>query len=84
MYIIVQIFKLVKVIQKKSVMPRKRRGDTTADKESVFLKIIEHIDSYSDEQFDISILEKMMDEKLNGNNVLYLIYTNLLCENPSS
>ena len=69
---------------KKSFMPRKRGGDTTVDKERVFLKIIEHIDSYSDEQFDISILEKMMEEKLSGNNVLYLIYTNLFCEPPSS
>ena len=56
---------------KKSVMPRKCRGDTTVDR--VFLKIIEHINSHSDEQFDFTIWGKMMGEKLSGNNVLYLI-----------
>ena len=38
-----------------------------------FLEIIDDIDSHSDEQFDITILGKMMEEKSSGNNVLYLI-----------
>ena len=58
---------------KESVMPRKCGRQTAVDKERVFLEIIEHIDSHSDEQFDITILGKMMEEKSSGNNVLYLI-----------
>ena len=54
-------------------MPRECGRQTTVDKERVFLEIIEHIDSHSDEQFDITILGKMMEEKSSGNNVLYLI-----------
>ena len=42
-------------------------------RQRVFLKIIEHINSHSDEQFDFTIWGKMMGEKLSGNNVLYLI-----------
>ena len=55
-------------------MPRKRGKDTTVGKERVFLKFAEHIDSHSDGQFDITIFGKMMEEKLRGNNVLYLFY----------
>ena len=66
-YCVVQIFGLVKVIQRKALR------HTTADKETVFLEIVEHIESHSDEQFDIATLGKMMEEKLSGNNVLYLI-----------
>ena len=51
-------------------MLRKHGRDTTVDKERVFLEIVEHIDSHSDEQFDITILGNMMEEKLSGNNVL--------------
>ena len=58
---------------KKSVMPRKCGWNTTVDNESVFLEIVEPIDSHSDQKFDITILVKMMEEKLNGNNVLYLM-----------
>ena len=47
---------------KKSVMLRKCGKDTTVYKERVFLEIIEHIDSHSDKQFDITILEKMMED----------------------
>ena len=47
---------------KKSVMSRKRGRDTTVDKERVLLEIVEHIDSHSDEQFDIIILGKMMEK----------------------
>ena len=54
-------------------MPRKRGRDTTVEKEREFLKIVEHIDSHAEEQFHITILGKMMEEKLSGNNVLYLI-----------
>ena len=60
-------------------MPRKRGKDTTVDKERVFLEFAEHIDSHSDGQFDITIFGKMMEEKLRGNNVLYLFYRNLFC-----
>ena len=58
---------------KKSIMPKKRGRHTTADKETVFLEIVQHIESHSSKQFDIATLEKMMEEKLSGNNVLYLI-----------
>ena len=58
---------------KKSVMSRNCGRDTTADKERVFLEIVEQIDSHSDKLFDITILEKMMEEKLGGNNVLQMI-----------
>ena len=54
-------------------MPRKCGRNTTVDNESVFLEIIEQIDSHSDQKFDITILVKMMEEKLSGNNVLYLM-----------
>ena len=54
-------------------IPKKKWRDTTVDKERVFLQIVKHIDSHSDEQFDITILGKMMEETLSGNNVLYLI-----------
>ena len=47
---------------KKSVMSKKRGGDTTTDKERVFLEIAEHIDSHSGGQFDITILEKIMEK----------------------
>ena len=43
-------------------MLRKCGKDTTVYKERVFLEIIEHIDSHSDKQFDITILEKMMED----------------------
>ena len=66
-YSAVQIFGLVKVIQRKSLR------HTTAGKETVFFEIVEHIESHSDEQFDIETLGKMMEEKLSSNNVLYLI-----------
>ena len=46
--------------------------DITSDKETMFLKIVAHIESHSDEQFDIATLRKMMEEKLCG-NVLFLI-----------
>ena len=54
-------------------MPKKLGRHTTADEETVFLKIAEHIKSHSDEQFDIATLRKTMEEKLSGNDVLYLI-----------
>ena len=54
-------------------MSRNCGRDTTADKERVFLEIVEQIDSHSDKLFDITILEKMMEEKLGGNNVLQMI-----------
>ena len=54
-------------------MTKKCGRDTTVDKERMFLGIVEHVDSHSDEQFDIAILGKMMEEKLSSNNVLYLI-----------
>ena len=57
----------------KKIMSRKCGRDTTIDKERVFLEFIEHIDSHSDKQFDITVLGKMMEEKLSGNNLLYLI-----------
>ena len=47
---------------KKSVMSKKRGRDTTTDKERVFLEIAEHIDSHSGGQFDITILEKIMEK----------------------
>ena len=47
---------------KKSVMLRKCGKDTTVHKKRAFLEIIEHIDSHSDKQFDIIILEKMMED----------------------
>ena len=58
---------------KKNVMSRKCGRDTTIHKESVFLEFIEHVDSHSDEQFDITILGKTMEEKLSGNNLSYFI-----------
>ena len=58
---------------KKSIMPRKRGRHTTVDKVRVFLKIVEDIDSHSDEQFDITNLGKMMKEKLIINKALYFI-----------
>ena len=58
---------------KKSILSRKCGRDTTIGKERAFLKIVEHIDSHSDEQFDITILGRMIEEKLSGNNVLCLI-----------
>ena len=58
---------------KKSIMPKKRGRHTTADKETVFLEIVKHIEFYSDQQFDIGTLGKMMEEKLTGNNVFYLL-----------
>ena len=58
---------------KKIIMSRKCGRDTTIDKERVFLEFIEHIDSHSDKQFDITVLRKMMEEKLSGNDLLYLI-----------
>ena len=54
-------------------MPRKCGWNTTVDNEYVFLEIVEPIDSHSDQKFDITILVKMMEEKLSGNNVLYLM-----------
>ena len=51
-------------------MPKKCGRDTTVDR--VFLKIVEDFDSHSDKQLDITILGKMMENKLTGNNVLYL------------
>ena len=54
----------------KSTMPKKCGRDTTVDR--VFLKIVEDFDSHSDKQLDITILGKMMENKLTGNNVLYL------------
>ena len=51
-------------------MPKKCGRDTTVDR--VFLKIVEDLDSHSDKQFDITILGKIMENKLTGNNVLYL------------
>ena len=50
-------------------MWRKCGRDKTVDKESVFLKIVEHINSDSDEQFHITILGKMMEEKSSDNNI---------------
>ena len=58
---------------KKSIMPKKherhktadpvdtRRRVSTADKETVFLAIAEHIESHSDEQFDTASLPKLME-----------------------
>ena len=66
-------FQAGKANSRKSVMPRKCEKDAIVDKEISFLEIVEHIDSYSYKQFDISIPEKMMEEKLSGNNVLCLI-----------
>ena len=43
-------------------MLRKCGKDTTVYKKRAFLEIIEHIDSHSDKQFDITILEKMMED----------------------
>lgn len=37
---------------KKSVMLKKRGRHTTADKETMFLEIVKHIESHSEEQFD--------------------------------
>ena len=54
--------------RKKKAMSRKCWRDTTADK--VFLEIAERIDSHAGELFDITILGKMMVEKLIRNNVL--------------
>ena len=54
-------------------MSRKCGRDTTIHKESVLLEFIEHVDSHSDEQFDITILGKTMEEKLSGNNLSYFI-----------
>ena len=53
---------------KKNIMWRKCGRDTTVDKERRFLKTVEHINSDSDEQFHITILGKMMEEKSSGNN----------------
>ena len=53
--------------------PKKIIKTYTAGKETVFFEIVEHIESHSDEQFDIETLGKMMEEKLSSNNVLYLI-----------
>ena len=53
--------------------PKKSIKTYNCNKETVFLEIVEHIESHSDEQFDIATLGKMMEEKLSGNNVLYLI-----------
>ena len=39
----------------------KRRRVSTADKETVFLAIAEHIESHSDEQFDTASLPKLME-----------------------
>ena len=40
-------------------------------RQRVFLKIVQHIDSHSHKQFGITILGKMMENKLTG-NVFYL------------
>ena len=59
MYSVVQIFRLIKVIQGKPSCWRK----TTAEKETLFLEIAEHIKSHSDEQFNITTLRKMMKKR---------------------
>ena len=46
---------------KKSIMPKKHERHKTADKETVFLAIAEHIESHSDEQFDTASLPKLME-----------------------
>ena len=69
---VVQIFRLVKVIQRKALC-RENVGEIQLQTTKVFLEIVEQIDSHSDQKFDITILVKMMEEKLSGNNVLYLM-----------
>ena len=53
-------FQTGKVNPEKSLMPRNCGKDTTVYKERAFVEIVEHIDSHSDKQFDITILGKMM------------------------
>ena len=49
---------------KKSIMLRKCGRYTTVDKERVILRIDEHIEPHLDNQFDITIRGKMMEDKL--------------------
>ena len=66
-------FQTGKCNPEKIIMPRKCERDATVDKKRVILEIVEHIESHADKQFDITILGKMMKDKLSGDNVLYLI-----------
>ena len=45
----------------KTADPVDTRRVSTADKETVFLAIAEHIESHSDEQFDTASLPKLME-----------------------
>ena len=45
----------------------------TADKEIVFLEIVEYIEFHSDEQFDITTLVKMIEKELSKKKVLYFV-----------
>ena len=54
-------------------MPKKRGRLATADKEIVFLEIVEYIEFHSDEQFDITTLVKMIEKELSKKKVLYLV-----------
>ena len=67
---------------KKSILSRKCGRDATIDKERVFLEFIEHIDSHSDKQFDITVLGKMMEEKLSGNNLFYIWFKQICFADP--
>ena len=57
-------FRTGKCNPKKSVMPRKCGRQTTVDKERVFFEIVQHVDSHSDKQFNITVLGKMMEVKI--------------------
>ena len=63
-------------------MPRKCGRQTTVDKERVFFEIVQHVDSHSDKQFNITVLGKMMEEKLSGNNVLYIWFKPIYFVDP--
>ena len=56
---------------RENVTPRKCERDTTVDKKEI--EIVEHMDSLSDKRSHIAILGKMMQDKLSGDNISYLI-----------
>ena len=62
-----------KVHPNTSVLPEKRGRLATADKEIVFLEIVEYIEFHSDKQFDITTLVKMIEKKLSKKKVLYFV-----------
>ena len=53
-------------------MPKQRGRPATADKETIFLEIVEYIECNSDDRFVVTDLSRMMEEKLTGKNVSYL------------